>query len=131
MNGPIYLSGGMRGIDWQGEVAKVLPGWVLFDPRESKSNDPATYYEWDIGHIEKAEVVLAYMNSGNPSGYGLMYEVGYAAAMNKLIIFVDAMVDDPRSKYFDMLRVRANLVCKTLHEAAEYLSANRAPLRMI
>lgn len=118
----IYLAGGMRGVDWQAEVAKLLPGWTLFDPKECKSKDPATYYEWDIGHVEKARVVLAYMEAGNPSGYGLMYEVGYAAAKDKLIVFVDAMGDDPRSKYFDMLRVRANLVCKTLGEAADYLN---------
>jgi hypothetical protein len=111
----------MQGVDWQAEVAKLLPGWRLFDPKGLKSKDPATYYEWDIGHVEKASVFLAYMDAGNPSGYGLMYEAGYAAAEHKLIVFVDAMGDDPRSKYFDMLRVRANHVCRTLEEAAAYL----------
>lgn len=119
----VYLAGGAKGVDWQAKVAKLLPGWPLLDPRECKSTNPSEYTEFDLGQIDKARVFLAYMDSDNPSGYGLAVELGYAYAVgNKHIIFVDAMNEnDPRSRYFDMLRVMSAQVFKTLPEAAEYL----------
>lgn len=117
----VYLAGGMKGVDWQSEVAKVLPGWTIYDPRECKSTDPSVYTEWDLVHIDKARCVLAYMEAGNPSGFGLSFETGYAYAKNKYIVFVDALGDDKRSKYFDMLRTVSWRVVKSLPEAAEHL----------
>lgn len=118
----MYLAGGARGTKWQREVKALFPDWVLFDPRKCKSKDPATYTRWDLNHIDKARVVLAYMDSDNPSGYGLSFEVGYASAQDKVVVFVDAMRrNDPRRKYFDMIRVRANVVCSTLKEVAFWL----------
>lgn len=116
----VYLAGGMRGVDWQAEVAKRLHGWIIFDPRECKSTDPHVYTEWDLNHIDKARVVLAYMETGNPSGFGMSWEMGYARAKNKHVVFVDALGDDKRSKYFDMHRV-TSYTFKTLDEAADYL----------
>jgi len=109
----------MRGTNWHSVVSQHFPGWTLLDPRECKSKDPAVYTEWDLDHIDKAWGVLAYMDSDNPSGLGMMFEVGYACASDKFIAFVDAMRDDdPRRKYFDMLRVRANVVAPTIEQMA-------------
>jgi nucleoside 2-deoxyribosyltransferase len=40
------------------------------------------------------------MEEGNPSGYGLMFEIGYALGLGKTVIFLD----EQQGKYFAIAR---------------------------
>lgn len=100
----IYLAGGMRS-GWQDRVARLLPDCALIDPRGHGLERPEDYTAWDLAGVASADIVLAYMHPGNPSGYGLCVEVGYAHALGKPIVFVDQMQTDWRGKYLDMVRV--------------------------
>ena len=81
----------MNESNWQQEVINSVgkDGYTYFNPREhslSKSNE---YTMWDLFYVKKCDVVFAYMQKDNPSGFGLTLEIGYAAALGKQIILVD------------------------------------------
>ena len=96
----VYLAGGLS-CDWQD---RVPAHWELLDPRSWQDPDPAVYTERDLTAIRAADVVLAYMSSANPSGFGMSLEVGYAHALGKRVLFVDEIGGDWRSRYFGMHR---------------------------
>jgi nucleoside 2-deoxyribosyltransferase len=101
----IYLAGGMTGgmpYSWQDHV--VLAAHTVLDPRSWQCDDPQVYTRRDLEAIDEADVLLAFMCSANPSGYGLSVELGYAFAKGKRILFVDNIKEDWRSKYFGMHR---------------------------
>lgn len=110
----IYLAGGLKS-NWQDRAAEFLSGCELLDPRTwqetglSGYSHAVKYTESDLSAIRACDVLVAYMDSTNPSGFGLCIEIGYAKALGKTIIFVD-LLEDARSKYFDMARVMANAV---------------------
>lgn len=96
---------------WQDQFAALLPQTVeLIDPRSHGLADPAAYTAWDLTGVRAADMVVVYMHQGNPSGFGLSIEAGYAHALGKPIIFVDQCGADPRSRYFDMLRAISTVV---------------------
>jgi len=115
----IYLAGGMRS-NWQDQVIEAFKGENeinFFDPRTHSLTDPIEYTKWDLDHVKKCDVVLAYMEKDNPSGAGLCLEIGYAKALdNKMILFVDEV---PDNKYFGMVRACAWAVFTDLDEAIE------------
>ena len=117
----VYLAGGMKG-DWQDRLMSLAPSHEYFDPRNSGITNPTPteYTEWDLGHVDKADVVVVYMASDNPSGFGCSVELGYAYG-KKPIIFIDRIADDWRSRYFDMHRVMALEVVDGLESAADAL----------
>ena len=87
--------------------------------------NPDQYTFWDLRSIEQCDILLGYMDQSNPSGYGLNLEIGYAKALGKTIILVvpdDFTRDDERSRYFEMARVCADVIVKTLADAADFLS---------
>lgn len=91
----VYLAGGMKS-GWQDRVVDFverIPGLdedvKLIDPRYHGLKDEADYTAWDIRGVKYADVVFAYLEADNPSGFGLCTEVAYGAALRKFIIFVD------------------------------------------
>jgi len=115
----VYLAGGMRG-NWQDKakefVKKNFHGPVMFmDPREHGSLDEAVYTSWDLAGVEAADIVFAYLERDNPSGYGLALEIGFAVGMaragapKKEIIFVEEH-DHPAHRYFGMARACSDSV---------------------
>jgi nucleoside 2-deoxyribosyltransferase len=115
----VYLAGGMKS-GWQDRVIAAHPEMRFLDPRSHGLTTEEEYTEWDLQAIRLSDVVLAYMDTGNPSGFGLSLEVGYANALGKRILYVceDA---SPRQKYFGMVRACSDRVLASLDEAIALL----------
>ena len=95
----VYLSGGMKS-NWQDRVMQSCPEFVYFDPRGHGLVDPKEYTKWDLEHVDKADIVFAFMGIDNPSGFGMCLEIGYAHAKGIPIIFVD----ETNNKYFAIVK---------------------------
>ena len=119
----IYLAGGMSD-DWQDKASSLLPGCICKDPRSWSDPTPAIYTKRDIDALLDSSYMLAYMDSRNPSGFGLSLELGYAAALGRKIVFVDAIKDDWRSKYFGMHRELASYVAPNIATACAWILVN-------
>ncbi len=121
----IYLAGGFTD-DWQERVVAALPGCQLLDPRSWQDPSPAIYTERDLAAIREADIVFVYMNSANPSGYGLSIEIGYAYGIGKPIVFCDHITKDWRSKYFGMARTMASAVFCEFEDCIAYIKNMQA-----
>jgi nucleoside 2-deoxyribosyltransferase len=119
MSRRIYLAGGMK-TNWQQRLHHALLNHTLIDPRLHGLSDERAYTEWDLRAIRSASLVLAYMDTGNPSGYGLSLEVGYAYAVGKEIWYVceDA---SPRQQHFGIVRAVADRTFCSLDAAIQAL----------
>lgn len=118
----VYLAGGMKGT-WQDDLMRLVPSHTYFDPRSHGIQDPVGYTDWDLKHIGMCDVLVAYMDPSNPSGFGLSLEIGFAAALCKYIVFIDQLGLDWRSRYFGMHRVIATCVVPSVESAADALWA--------
>lgn len=123
----IYLAGGMHN-NWRGVVKNQLKHnsdtYAFLDPMEHKLRSPAEYTYWDLRAIRNCDILLAYMEQSNPSGWGMNLEIGYAKALRRVILLVipdDFTRDDERSRYFGMARECADVNFKTLHDATNFL----------
>lgn len=99
----IYLAGGFAS-GWQDQVKDALKHMEhveFFDPRENKMHDPRGYTNQDLRAIRECGMVFAYMESDNPGWPNLAFELGFAHALDKPIIFVN----EKRRKYAEMLHV--------------------------
>ena len=108
---------------WQDKALAVLkryPSVEVLDPR-SWANLCPNAYEYtrrDLNAIASCDAVLAYMDSSNPSGFGMSLEIGYAYAKEKHVFFVDAISQDWRSRYFDMVRTVSDSTHFSVEDAA-------------
>lgn len=126
----VYLAGGMKN-NWREEIFKaersISIGNSLFDditfynPCYHNLGNPKNYTKWDLRAIKKSDVVLAYMEKDNPSGYGLCVEVGYAKALGKSIIFVEDEELCVTSRYFDIVRAMSDYVFNDIYKAKDFL----------
>jgi len=116
----IYLCGGMHN-GWQDKAKALLSGHEVLDPRSHGLKDERAYTEWDLWAIAKCDVVLAFMDNANPSGFGLNLEIGYAYGIGKPICFV---IEDLgyRNKYFGMARSCASRVFDQLEDAVRRIN---------
>jgi nucleoside 2-deoxyribosyltransferase len=119
----IYLAGGMHG-NWQDKAAVLLPGFQTLDPRSWAVPDPEIYTRRDIAAIKECDAVLAFMEASNPGGHGLCLEVGFAVAMGRPVVFLDGLGDDPRSRYFGMVRQVSSATIGTLEFACQWIRRN-------
>lgn len=75
---------------WQdyviGHVGKKA---LYFDPRSHQLRQARDYVQRDLAFIQTADIVFAYLEKSNPSGFGLAVELGFARALGKRIIFVN------------------------------------------
>ena len=115
----VYLAGGMKS-DWQDRVIAACPHLAFRDPRTHGLTDETEYTEWDLRGIRDSQIVLAYMDAGNPSGFGLSLEVGYARALGRTIFYVNEDAPE-RQRRFGMVRACADQVFDSLDAAIEAL----------
>jgi len=114
----VFLSGGFKS-NWQSIVINQLnDSFVFFNPREHGLNEPEFYTTWDIHFIKECDIFFALMESTNPSGYGLAFELGVAFALNKTIILIDekSKTNDSFAKYFKILYKPSGVVFHNIQD---------------
>lgn len=119
----IYLAGGMRS-GWQKKVIERLKDRCLFfNPEDHGLANAKEYTQWDLYFIKQSDIVFAYQEDSNPSGYGIALEIGYAKALNKTIILVDerSQIDSSFSNYFKIVRESSNIVFDNIELGIDYL----------
>lgn len=125
MNTKIYLAGGMSQSNWQKKVIDSLTdkNYTFFNPRLHKLDDPKEYTLWDLHYVSKCDLLFAYMQEGNPSGYGLTLEIGFARGLNIPVVLVDerSKVDSEFSKYFKFIRESSSIVFDNFNDGLELL----------
>jgi len=104
-------------------VSNALPMLQFFDPREHKLQAADQYTLWDLDTVRRCDIVLAYLEHGNPGGYALSLEVGFAKALGKRIVLVDEKSrSDPKlAKNLAMIRECADVKVESLDEAIAFL----------
>ena len=112
----VYLAGGMKG-NWQDVVKELVPNNIYYDPRSHKLDDPKEYTEWDLKHVEDADIIFAYMETSNPSGYGMCIEIGWTYNSGKTIIFVNERV----GRKWDMVNECCNYVTDNFEDGIQHL----------
>ncbi|GAA6185572.1 nucleoside 2-deoxyribosyltransferase domain-containing protein [Aliiglaciecola sp. NS0011-25] len=116
----VYLAGGFKS-GWQNIVKECCEHYSYFDPSSHNIVNPKEYTEFDLKAVREADIVFAYMEVSNPAGYALALEIGYAKALGKLIIFVEEGLENPRKRYFDMVRYSSDFNFTSLQDGIEYL----------
>jgi nucleoside 2-deoxyribosyltransferase len=114
----VYLAGGFT--DWREKVKKACPNLEFTDPKLKPDKHWSEYGTWDVHFIKQDDILFAYMEKTNSSGYGLAAEMGYAKALNKTVIFV-LEPGHEKDRYFQFLKQFADVVYETLDEGIEYL----------
>ncbi|WP_367390121.1 nucleoside 2-deoxyribosyltransferase domain-containing protein [Lewinella sp. LCG006] len=126
MKNKIYLAGGLRS-DWQKKVIEAFDDeFIFFNPREhGLENNSREYTTWDLHFLGQSDILFGYMETDNPSGYGLALEVGFAKAQGKTIILVDekSPKDSSFDRYYKMVHDTSNVVFYTLDQGIEYLKS--------
>lgn len=92
----------MRG-EWRARVKAAVPSVEWLDPATHGLRDPKAYTAWDLQAVREADVIFAYLERSNPYGFNMAFEVGYAHALGKPIIFVDEK-HGPNDRPCSMLR---------------------------
>lgn len=120
----VYLSGGLRS-NWQDVVIEECKNMSFLDPRRHGLSEAGQYTVWDLHSVKESDIVFAYMEKDNPSGYGLALEVGYAKALGKTVILADERSgeDESFAKYFRMVQETADYSCPSLREAVAFLKS--------
>lgn len=118
----VYLAGGMKS-GWQDKIIQQFENKFTFlNPRDHHLNISEQYTIWDLHYVNKADIILAYMEKDNPSGYGLTLEVGYAKALNKTIILIDerSAIDTSFANRFKIVRESSNVVFNNLNDGLAF-----------
>lgn len=109
----IYLAGGMRE-DWRAAVKAAVPTAIYLDPTTHHLEDEAEYTAWDLKAVEHSDILFGYFEADNPSGLGLMVEIGVAWAVGSKIILVD---EKPGMRKYTGMARQAATVNTTSFEA--------------
>jgi len=119
----VFLSGGFKS-DWQSKVIEqVGDKFIFFNPREHGLEHSDFYTTWDIHFVRECDILFAYMEESNPSGYGLAFELGVAYSLNKTIILVDekSKGEQTFAKYFKILHKPSGVALTNLSDGIDYL----------
>jgi len=119
----VFLSGGFKS-NWQYKVIQELgENFDFFNPREHGLEDSDFYTTWDIHFVKECDILFAYMEEFNPSGYGLAFELGLAYSLNKTIILIDekSKTNESFSRYFKILYKPSGVVFYNLNDGIEFL----------
>lgn len=88
----VFLSGGTK-TAWQDVVVNAcahISGVIFFDPRKvSGGSDMRPIARAERRWLEECDCVFFYFEASNPSGLGSAFEVGFATARGKHVIFID------------------------------------------
>lgn len=120
----VYLSGGHRS-GWQDILINNIERFDFVNPSKNGLSDPKSYKSWDLYSVRNCEIIFAYFEATNPSGYGLALEVGYGAALGKHIIMVDEKSEKDRglSNYLKIVREASDVVFDSLEDGVDYLKS--------
>lgn len=120
----IYLAGGMT-TDWQNEVIREAPNHIYLNPCDHGLREWQEYSAWDLNAVEACDWVFAFLNKGNPSGYGMVLEIGFAKGLGKRVIFVDELsLNDPvKGRYFRIVEFASDVYFTELSEGIRFLNA--------
>ena len=125
MKTKVYLAGGMNQSDWQKEVVDYVSNedYIFFNPRLHNLDIVKEYTLWDLYYVSKCDLLFAYMQEDNLSGYGLTLEVGYAKGLNIPIILVDerSKVDSSFANRFKFVRESSSIVFDNFQEGLKLL----------
>lgn len=119
----IYLAGGMNS-GWQEVIIeRFKTDFIFYNPAKHKLLKPSEYTAWDLHYVKNSDIVFAFMEKENPSGFGLTLEVGYAKALNKTIILVDEKSESDKyfEDFFKIVHESSSVVFDNLGDALEYL----------
>jgi len=119
----VYLAGGMQS-GWQNTVIDRLKDrCVFFNPQDHMLSNSKEYTTWDLHFVKQSDIIFAYLEKDNPSGFGLTLEIGFAKALNKTIILIDerSKIDPKFSNYFKIVRESANVVFEDFESGLSYL----------
>jgi nucleoside 2-deoxyribosyltransferase len=118
----VYLAGGFYS-GWQDKIISGIEGMAFFDARTHNYDDPEKYTDWDLTAIRNADLVFAYFEETNPTGYGLMLEVGFAKALNIPVILVDekSQKDTEFGKKIGMLHASSSVVFDNFEDGYNHL----------
>ena len=119
----IYLAGGFKG-GWHDVVKdKLGEDFHIFNPQTHDLRDVDKYTSWDLFHVKQCDFLLGYMAKENPSGFGLALEIGYAKALDKLIILVDekSKHESEFERYFSICHASSTIVLSSLSEAIKFI----------
>jgi len=119
----IYLAGGMKS-GWQDTVInKLKNSCIFFNPQDHGLINANEYKTWDLHFVNQADIIFAYLEKENPSGFGLTLEIGYAKALNKTIILVDerSINDSSFLNYFKIVRESADVVFDDFESGLNFL----------
>ncbi len=119
----VFLSGGFKS-NWQSKVIEQLNDqFIFFNPREHGLEHSDFYTTWDIHYVKECDILFAYMEESNPSGYGLAFELGLAYSLNKTIILVDekSKTSESFARYFKILYKPSGVVLDNLNDGIEYI----------
>jgi nucleoside 2-deoxyribosyltransferase len=122
----VYLAGGLT-TNWRQPILDELDNhFIFFNPQDHGLEECSKQFtNWDLFHVKQCDIVFAYMEENNLSGYGLTLEVGYAKALDKLIILVDekSINDKKFSNYFRIVRESATITFNSLEKGLHYLKS--------
>lgn len=114
MKTKVYLAGGLKS-RWQDNVIRHFKGqnnFTFFNPADHGFIKPELYTHWDLHYVKECDILFGYMESTNPSGYGLALEIGHANALGKTVILVDerSKVDEEFAKSYKFIREASNIL---------------------
>ena len=126
----VYLAGGMKS-GWQDKVRRKIYAansekfdrFEFFNPSTHGLTDSKEYTTWDLFHVQHCDIVFAYMEEANLSGYGLALEIGFAKALGKTIILVEekSKTDESFARKFAIVRESATVVFEELDKGIDFL----------
>ncbi len=121
----VYLSGGMNQSNWQENVINSVgkKGYVFYNPRDHKLMNSKEYTIWDLFYVKNCDIVFAYMQNENPSGFGLTLEIGYAIALGKQVVLVDekSINNSDFKNYFKIVQETSSIVFNNLEDGINFL----------
>ena len=125
----VFLSGGMNESNWQQKVINLVgkDGYIYFNPREHFLLNASEYTMWDLFYVKNCDVIFAYMQKDNPSGFGLTLEIGFAAALGKQIILIDekSASDEIFKQKFKIVRESSSIVFDNFSDGITFLKSLR------
>lgn len=116
----IYLAGGFHS-GWQKKAHEKLSDYKLLDPSLHKIENSVDYTKWDLSAIKCSDIILANMEDSNPGGYALALEIGYAKALDKVVILVENIKDPLTKKYFEMVRSSSDFIFENIEDAIKFI----------
>jgi len=84
----VFLSGDTHGT-WQTDIMNRYPGHRYYDPRTVSDKTLREMAQIERDWIDECDILFSYLSNSNPYGFGTCFEIGYAVAKRKVIIYID------------------------------------------